>query len=168
MRTVVREVPAPTDLGNAVIRIPPGAPIQLELRLESVVEGVLVSGSARAQATGECVRCLEPVDQPIEVALQQLYDYPDLRFSGDASEDEEFTHQIEDERIDLEPVLRDLAVLALPLKPLCRDDCPGLCPTCGVRLADDPEHDHDDVDPRWADLMVMMDPPLHPASQEES
>ena len=52
-------------------------------------------------------------------------------------------------------MLHDAVVLALPLQPLCRDDCPGLCATCGARLADDPEHHHDKVDPRWAGLQDL-------------
>ena len=77
MRTVTRTVPAPADLGIVVIGILEGSPIDLDLRLESVVEGVLVSGTAQARAIGECVRCLDPVDLPVEVDLQELYDYPD-------------------------------------------------------------------------------------------
>ncbi len=172
MRTVSRTVPAPADLGIAVIGIVEGSPLDLELRLESVVEGVLVSGTAQARALGECVRCLDPVDLPVVVDLQELYDYPDVHQGARSGhpaapsvgeDDQHDLHQIEDDLIDLEPVLRDSAVLALPLQPLCRDDCPGLCPECGARLADDPEHHHDTVDPRWAALSG-----LQTTTQEES
>lgn len=166
-RRVTLVAPAPADLGNAVIGIPQGSSLDLVLRLESVVEGVLVSGSVRGRALGECVRCLDAVDLPVDAELQELYSYPDsLESRVDELEPEDDEHDrylIEDELIDLEPVLRDAAVLALPLRPLCRVDCPGLCPTCGARLADDPEHHHDDVDPRWAALSD-----LQPVSQEES
>ena len=64
--------------------------------------------------------------------------------------------ELEGDLIDLEPVLRDAVVLALPLRPLCRDDCPGLCAECGARLADDPDHGHETVDPRWAALQGLM------------
>jgi len=166
-RRITRLAPAPADLGNAVIGIPEGSSLELELRFESVVEGVLASGTVRGRAVGECARCLEDVDQPFEVELQELYVYPDpedSRSGHPAPEDEEHDlHLIENDLIDLEPVLRDSAVLALPLQPLCRVDCPGLCPACGARLADDPEHDHDSVDPRWADLSNLQS-----ISQEES
>jgi uncharacterized protein len=54
-------------------------------------------------------------------------------------------------------VLRDVVVPALPFQPVCRDDCPGLCSQCGARLADDPEHEHDVVDPRWAALQGLLE-----------
>ncbi|MCW2914010.1 MAG: hypothetical protein JWN52_2078, partial [Actinomycetia bacterium] len=78
---------------------------------------------------------------------------------------EEDERRLEGDFIDLEPVLRDAVVLALPLSPLCRDDCPGLCSECGVKLADaGPDHRHDAVDPRWAALQGITD--LREESQE--
>lgn len=142
-----RTVPAPSGLGLDVVGVPAGAPVDLELRLESVVEGVLVSGRCRAQAEGACVRCLEPVSIGLELTVQELFAYPDA-----ASAEAEEIAQLEDELVDFRPVLRDAVVLALPLQPVCRDDCPGLCSVCGARLAGDPTHQHDQVDPRWAAL----------------
>lgn len=166
-RSVTRLVAAPPDLGNAVIGIAADSSLDLELRLESVVEGVLVTGTARGRAVGECVRCLGTVDLPVEVGIQELYAYPESRQGPAAGlpdeDDEHDLHLIEDDLMDLEPVLRDSAVLALPLQPLCRDDCPGLCSQCGTRLADEPDHHHDTVDHRWAALSS-----LQPASQEEN
>ena len=150
MRSIERVAPAPTGLGLDVVSVPTGSDIQLDLRLESVVEGVLVSGSCQAQATGECVRCLDPVSFALALPIQELYAYPD---AAAAAADE--IERLEDDLIDLTPVLHDAVVLALPLQPLCRVDCPGLCATCGARLADDPEHGHDEVDPRWASLTEL-------------
>ena len=147
MAELVRTVPAPSGLGLDVVGVPESAPVELDVRLESVVEGVLVSGSARAQATGECVRCLDPIALELDLDVQELFAYPDA-----AAADAEEIAQVEDELVDFRPVLRDAVVLALPLQPVCRDDCLGLCPTCGARLNDDPEHHHDQVDPRWAAL----------------
>ncbi|MFL6179866.1 MAG: YceD family protein [Actinomycetes bacterium] len=147
MAEVVRTVPAPAGLGLDVVGVPEGAPVELQLRLESVVEGVLVSGTARAQASGECVRCLDPITIELDLDVQELFAYPDA-----AAADAEEIAQVEDELVDFRPVLRDAVVLALPLQPVCRDDCLGLCATCGARLNDDPTHQHDQVDPRWAAL----------------
>ena len=147
MAELVRTVPAPSGLGLDVVGVPEDAPIELELRIESVVEGVLVSGTARAQATGECVRCLDPIAIELDLDVQELFAYPDAA----AAEAEEIA-QVEDELVDFRPVLRDAVVLALPLQPVCRDDCLGLCATCGARLNDDPAHQHEQVDPRWAAL----------------
>ena len=54
-------------------------------------------------------------------------------------------------------------VLALPFKPVCREDCPGLCPECGILLADDPGHGHASTDPRWAALQDLIEPQQHVA-----
>jgi uncharacterized protein len=155
MRTLSRSVPAPDDLGVDVLGVPPGSPVDLDLRLESVMEGVLVSATARAEVTGECVRCLDPIARSFEVTLQELYAYPG--HERDDDDDETALPVLERDLIDLEPALRDAVVLALPLQPLCRDDCPGLCPECGAPLADDPEHEHESADPRWAALQRLLD-----------
>ena len=161
MEQVQRTVEAPSDLGTDVIGVPQGDPVELDLRLESVVEGVLVTGSATATATGACVRCLDPVAQPVDGAFQELFVYAERHAHheevGDEDAAEEF--RIEDGLIDLEPVLRDTVVPALPFQPVCRPDCPGLCSECGMPLAEDPGHRHDRIDPRWAALSALAEPP---------
>lgn len=163
LQRLTRGVDAPKDLGiQGVVGVPEGAPLELELRLESVMEGVLVTGTARAQAKGECVRCLEPLELTLEADFQEMFSYPDADGRGrviaepdtDAEDDEDRLF-IEDGLFDLEPVLRDAVVLALPMQPVCQDDCPGLCSECGARLADDPDHHHDAVDIRWAALQGL-------------
>ncbi|MGW7544173.1 YceD family protein [Streptomyces sp. NPDC054770] len=166
LQRLTRMIDAPEDFGiKGVIGVPQGAPVELELRLESVMEGVLVTGTARAQAEGECVRCLEPLGQELEADFQELFSYPDaddrgrvIAEPGDDAEDDEDRFFIEDGLFDLEPVLRDAVVLALPMQPVCQDDCPGLCSECGARLADDPDHHHDAVDIRWAALQGLAGP----------
>ena len=163
LQRLTREIDAPRDLGiPGVIEVPEGAPMELGLRLESVMEGVLVTGTARATAKGECVRCLEPVELELEADFQEMFSYPDaddrgrvIAEPGDDAEDDEDRLFIEDGLFDLEPVLRDAVVLALPMQPVCQEDCPGLCSECGARLADDPEHHHDAVDIRWAALQGL-------------
>ncbi|MDQ6642705.1 MAG: DUF177 domain-containing protein [Actinomycetota bacterium] len=143
---------APAELGIEVLRVPEGAQVEIDLRLEAVMEGVLVTGSATAELEGECVRCLEPIEDVVHVDFQELFVYadPDRRVVVDDDED---VSRLEDDLLDLEPVLRDTVVLALPFQPLCREECPGLCVECGARLADDPDHSHEEpIDPRWASL----------------
>jgi uncharacterized protein len=155
-REVSRTVPAPADLGIEVLGVPEGSPVELDLRLEAVVEGVLVSGQARAELEGECVRCLEPIHDEVEVRFQELFYYEDQNV--DPEEDPEAS-MLQDDLVALEPLLRDAVVLALPLQPLCTEDCPGLCVECGARLADEPDHGHDaPVDPRWAALSELAEP----------
>ncbi|MEU3188054.1 DUF177 domain-containing protein [Streptomyces sp. NPDC006923] len=159
-----RSVPAPKDFGIAdVIGAPEGAPVELNLRLESVMEGVLVTGTARASAEGECVRCLEPLRQEVSADFQEMFSYHDaddrgrIRVEpGDDAEDEDRLF-IEDGLFDLEPVLRDAVVLALPMQPVCRETCAGLCSECGIRLDENPDHHHDAVDIRWAALQGLAE-----------
>jgi uncharacterized protein len=151
MRAVERTVPAPLDLGVELIGVQTGAELVLRLRLESVSEGVLVSGTVFAPVEGECGRCLRPVSETIEVSLQELYAYE--HSATDETTDAEEVGRLQDDLIDLEPALRDAVVLALPTNPLCRVDCPGLCPDCGVPFDELPnDHSHDQVDQRWAAL----------------
>jgi uncharacterized protein len=174
LQRLTREIDAPKDLGIlGVIGVPEGAPLALKLRLESVMEGVLVTGTARARAKGECVRCLEPLEQELTADFQEMFSYPDADDRGrvkaepaDDAEDDEDMLFIEDGLFDLESVLRDAVVLALPMQPVCQDDCPGLCSECGARLADDPEHHHDVVDIRWAALQGLAGS-LEPGEKDE-
>jgi len=144
--------PAPSDLGVGMVGVPPGAQLDLRLRLEAVMEGVLVTGTVTGPLAGECGRCLDPIASSVEVDLQELYAYPD----SEATEDE--AERLEGDYLDLEPVLRDTVVLALPLTPLCREDCGGLCVVCGAKRDEvDCGHDTVPVDPRWAALTEMLD-----------
>ncbi|WP_460368428.1 YceD family protein [Actinocorallia lasiicapitis] len=138
-----------------MVGVPKDAELELDLRFESVMEGVLVSGTADLPIQGECARCLDGLDFHMEVEFQELFVYVDTRSGSTADEDE---HRLDGDLLDLEPVLRDAVVLALPLSPLCQDDCPGLCTECGVRLADaGPDHSHDAADPRWAALQGLIE-----------
>ncbi|GAC1332069.1 MAG: YceD family protein [Mycobacteriales bacterium] len=159
IRRVHTCVPAPERLSLELIGVAPGASVELDLRLESVMEGVLVSGTATSALTGECGRCLDPVTSTISVDLQELYAYPDSA-TGETTADDEVS-RLDGDFLDLEPVLRDAVVLGLPLTPLCRRDCAGLCAGCGGRLDELPRgHTHEQTDPRWADLASL----LHPSS----
>jgi uncharacterized protein len=144
---------APDGLGSGLASVPAGAEVALDLRFEAVTEGVLVTGSAVVPLTGECARCLDPLTSSMEVSFQELYRY--LPDPGEDEADEE--RFLDGDWLDLEPVFRDGVVLALPLSPLCQEDCPGLCAECGARLADaGPQHGHAaDVDPRWGPLRQL-------------
>ncbi|MBB6438331.1 uncharacterized protein HNQ79_004838 [Streptomyces candidus] len=138
--------------------------MEIRLRLESVMEGVLVTGTVRAAAEGECVRCLEPVQLKVAADFQEMFSYPDAddrgrakAEPGDDAEDDEDTLFLEDGLFDLEPVLRDAVVLALPMQPVCREDCAGMCSQCGISLNENPDHHHDAVDIRWAALQGLVE-----------
>jgi uncharacterized protein len=157
-------VPAPDDMRLELARVPVGADMQLDVRFEAVTEGVLVTGSATAPLAGECARCLAPLATSVTASFTELYLYArdrhdrHDRFDENTEQDDEELH-LDGDLLDLEPVLRDAVVLALPMSPLCREDCPGLCVECGVPLADaGPDHGHEDApDPRWAGLKQFDD-----------
>lgn len=154
MRTVKRVAPAPADLGVELIGVPEGADLDLDLRLESVSEGVLVSGAISGPVRGECGRCLREINDSVVVNVQELYAYADS--TTDETTDEDEVGRMQGDLIDLEPALRDAVVLTLPTNPLCREDCPGLCPECGVHWDDLPaDHSHQQIDPRWAGLSQL-------------
>jgi len=170
-----RTVPAPADLHLELVSVPVGVEVALDVRFEAVTEGVLATGTATAPLAGECARCLDPLTSTVTVSFQELYLYSEGRPHGSREvsdkrekydkrakydrhdEDEERDDEeryLDGDLLDLEPAFRDAVVLALPMSPLCRDDCPGLCVECGARLADaGPDHGHEDAtDPRWAGL----------------
>jgi uncharacterized protein len=151
-RAVRRSAPVELVMGiEDVIAVPVGAEVDVDVLLESVVEGVLVSGTASAPTSGTCSRCLDPIDDRVEVELTELFAYP---FSATVeTTDEDEVPRLVDDRIDLEPVVRDAVVLTLPQVPLCSPDCAGLCAGCGAKWADlGPDHGHEKIDPRWAAL----------------
>jgi uncharacterized protein len=158
MRQVSLTVPAPVDLGIEVLCVPEGSPVDFDLRLEAVMEGVLVTGSAEAGLEGECARCLAPITDEVAVSFQELFVYDDRDQGHRAGDDlDGDVRRLEGDLLDLEPLLRDAVVLELPFQPLCEDDCPGLCIECGARLADDPDHTHEAaIDPRWATLAALQ------------
>ena len=163
--TQTRTVPAPENVRLELIGVPVGADVALEVRFEAVSEGVLATGTVTAPLAGECARCLAPLTSTVTAGFQELYLYADGRHDKHDKHDrhdkyDEHEEQDDEERhlhgdlLDLEPAFRDAVVLALPMSPLCREDCPGLCAECGAPLADaGPGHRHDEAaDPRWAAL----------------
>jgi uncharacterized protein len=166
--TQTRTVPAPDDLRLELIGVPAGADVALEVRFEAVSEGVLATGTAAVPLAGECARCLAPLTSSATAGFQELYLYADGRHDRhdkhdkhdeQEEQDAEELYHLDGDLLDLEPAFRDAVVLALPMSPLCREDCPGLCAECGVPLADaGPGHRHDAaIDPRWAALQQFGD-----------
>jgi uncharacterized protein len=156
MMTVRETVPSPSRIGVELVAIEEGAPLDLDLRFESVSEGVLVTGTMSAPTTGECARCLSPITGHVEIDLTELFAYPDSATEA-TTEADEVGHVVND-AVDLEQPIVDAVGLALPFSPLCGPDCQGLCPDCGVAMATaEPGHRHEKIDPRWAKLASMRE-----------
>ena len=144
MRERALELTVPEGFGNAIVGVATGSALHVELRMESLHDGILLSAEVDGIAVGECGRCLIAIEEPVQVEFQELFAY---------SVDEAFEYEVHEDTIDLEPVIRDAVVLSLPFQPVCQEDCLGLCPDCGVRLLDNPGHEHEAaIDPRWAAL----------------
>ncbi|WP_421841010.1 YceD family protein [Mycobacterium sp.] len=153
MRDTIR---CPARIGLDLIAIDRGAPLELDLQVESVSEGVLVTGTVAGPITGECSRCLAAIRSRVQVALTELFAYP--ASTTEATTEEGEVGRVVDDTIDVEQPIIDAVGLELPFSPLCRLDCPGLCPECGTSLAAEPSHRHDRVDPRWAKLAGWRTP----------
>jgi uncharacterized protein len=151
LQELERRAPAPADWRVELIGVPEGAEIDLHLRLESVMEGVLVTGDLDVPVVGSCARCLEPIEDRLSLGVQELFAYAGSTTEETSEEDE--VRRVEGDFLDLEPLVRDTVVLSLPLAPVCTEDCAGLCVDCGQRLDDLPaDHSHEVLDPRWAAL----------------
>lgn len=148
MRELHLKIAALAAMGNGIVAVGEGAPLSIDLRLESVHEGILATGEVETEASGDCSRCLEPLNLPVKVDFQELFAY-----SGQSDED----LLVHDNQIDMEQVVIDSVVLSLPFQPVCSEDCPGLCAECGEKLAEGREHQHEaPVDPRWSGLEGLL------------
>lgn len=143
-------MPAPAELGSGLVHVPEGGDLELDVRLEDVTDGVLVTARVTAPLAGECARCLDEFTSSTQVGFQEL-------FAVEAGGSGDDGYVLDGDLLDLEPALRDALVLDLPLSPLCSPDCAGLCSKCGVRLADaEPDHRHPDDGGVWAVLKDLF------------
>ena len=154
------------SVGVPLVAVAAGDVIEVDMRLESVAEGILLSADVYAVAKGECIRCLDPVEITVERKIQELYRYEPTNEKGgkrkksgrndradeiDIEEDDELW--LDGNVMNLETPIRDAIVLDLPVNPLCSDDCLGLCPDCGEKWEKLPDgHSHEVIDARWAGL----------------
>lgn len=144
MREFTIEVPAPQKWGEGLVAVAEGEPVVVDARLESVHEGILVTGDIDTEYTGVCGRCLTDVAEGVRVAFQELFAYP----GGEATD-----FEVQDDHVDLETLVRDAIVLSLPFQPVCQPDCPGLDPATGERMTESTGLLASELpDPRWAAL----------------
>lgn len=162
MITLQATLASPSRMGLDLMAVDEGAPLELDLRLESVSEGVLVTGTVAAPTSGECARCLQPITGDVEIELTELFAYPDSATDETTDDDEvaRVTREGSAEAVDLEQPIIDALGLALPFSPVCGPDCAGLCQQCGIPLAGaEPGHHHEQIDPRWAKLAELREQP---------
>jgi uncharacterized protein len=134
-------------LAGVAAAIEAGTPVAIDLMLERVPEGIVVRGTLAGTWSAACSRCLDPVTGEISVHVDELFET--LPLEGE-------TYKLDEDVIDLEPMVRDALLLELPLAPLCNDDCEGLCVTCGAnRNLARCECVTEELDPRWATLRSL-------------
>ncbi len=161
MKEYELDIEVPENVGVPLIFVPAGEVIEVDARLESVTEGILLSAQIFATAKGECTRCLDPVVVEIDKKVQELYNYSAKVNRAKKSSDEddldlEEELMMDGDIMDLEIPIRDAIVLELPFNPLCTPDCLGLCPECGGKWADlAADHAHETIDARWASLAAL-------------
>lgn len=161
MKEYQLDIETTARIGVPLIAVPEGDVIEVDIRLESVTEGILLSADIYAVAIGECIRCLDTVELVVERKIQELYRYEATNERGrkkrrdeeDIDLDGEEELHMDGDVMNLEIPIIDAIILALPVNPLCSQDCLGLCPDCGEKWANLPEdHAHEVIDARWSGL----------------
>nr|WP_229715067.1 DUF177 domain-containing protein [Subtercola lobariae] len=139
----------PEKMGEGLVAIEAGSVLEADVRLESLHDGILVTAQVSGAAFGVCGRCLKDISLPVRVEFAELFAY---------SRDEAFDYEVVGDHVDLEPLIRDAVVLALPFQPVCRPDCPGLDPVTGERLEDLPKREPQEIiDSRWSALAGLLE-----------
>lgn len=163
--------PAPSGIGDEIVGVDEGADVSVVGSFDSIVDGLILNARISAPVHAECTRCLKPIQRDWTVNVTSFFPYEDKSAAGKggkagkngkeeevdiiAGEDEgEDTYPLLDGGAwaDLEALLRDTLVEELPLQPLCKPDCKGLCSQCGIDLNENPDHQHDMTDIRFAAL----------------
>ncbi len=149
MRQLTLDTPAPEKYGEAMAVVPEGSTLHLEVRLEGLHEGILLTGEARAEASAECVRCLDPFTFDLGVDFQELFAYS-------SSDSDSYT--VVDDSLNLEDIIRDAVVLELPFQPVCQAECYGLDPATGEKRTEPAAQAvADEIDPRWQELSKLLE-----------
>lgn len=135
------------------------SPVRVHGTVTHTGKGYLVQVRLRCEARLECTRCLSPFVLPIDRPMQEMY-YPD-RLRGQHPEGDDVANWFSGDVLDLSEAIREHLQLALPMKRLCREDCRGLCPTCGKNLNEGPcDCRRTGVDERWAALGRLLVEPV--------
>lgn len=147
MRELELDVTVPERIGEGMLYFERGTDLEIDLRLETLVDGILATADVHGTLTGQCSRCLDDISQDWDGHIAELFGY---------ELDDSIEYAITDDRVDLEGPIRDAVVLDLPFQPLCREDCFGLDPATGEKLTEAPADPRPEVDPRWAALQGLL------------
>lgn len=165
---VDRDFPAPGGIGDSIVGVKEGEPIHVNGQFDSIIDGLIFTGTFTAPVTAVCARCDKDLSGDWGEQVTAFFPYEDADAGKTKNEDVEIiageeesgdTYPLIDNGAfaNIEPLLRDTFVSALPLNPLCKPDCKGLCPQCGLDLNENPEHVHEVTDLRFADLETLKE-----------
>lgn len=165
---VDRDFPAPGGIGDSIVGVKEGEPIHVNGQFDSIIDGLIFTGTFTAPVTAVCARCDRDLSGDWSEQVTAFFPYEDADAGKTKNEDVEIiageeesgdTYPLIDNGAfaNIEPLLRDTFVSALPLNPLCKPDCKGLCPQCGLDLNESPEHVHEVTDLRFADLEALKE-----------
>ncbi|KFI54611.1 YceD family protein [Bifidobacterium callitrichos] len=170
-KEVNADFPAPGGIGDEVIGVDEGAPVHVDGSFDSIVDGLILNARVTAPVHAECTRCLKPLKRDWGVNVTAFFPYESEAASKDkdknkkkgeveiiaGEEESEDSYPLLDGGAfaDIEALLRDTLVEALPLQPLCREDCLGLCSQCGIDLNEHPDHHHEITDSRFDGLAAL-------------
>ena len=163
-----RDFPAPGGIGDSIVGVKEGEPIHVNGQFDSIIDGLIFTGTFTAPVTAVCARCDRDLSGDWSEQVTAFFPYEDADAGKTKNEDVEIiageeesgdTYPLIDNGAfaNIEPLLRDTFVSALPLNPLCKPDCKGLCPQCGLDLNESPEHVHEVTDLRFADLEALKE-----------
>lgn len=165
------DFPAPSGIGDEIVGVKEGAPVHVSGSFDSIVDGLVFSARVTAPVKAECTRCLKPIERDWGVDVTTFMPYEsgeDAKgrngevdiVAGEEEAEDVYPLLADGAWADLEALLRDTLVEALPLQPLCSEDCQGLCSQCGVDLNEHPDHHHEVTDIRFealADLKKQLE-----------
>lgn len=165
---VDRDFPAPGGIGDSIVGVKEGEPIHVNGQFDSIIDGLIFTGTFTAPVTAVCARCDKDLSGDWSEQVTAFFPYEDADVGKTKNEDVEIiageeesgdTYPLIDNGAfaNIEPLLRDTFVSALPLNPLCKPDCKGLCPQCSLDLNENPEHVHEVTDLRFADLEALKE-----------
>ena len=165
---VDRDFPAPGGIGDSIVGVKEGEPIHVNGQFDSIIDGLIFTGTFTAPVTAVCARCDRDLSGDWSEQVTAFFPYEDADAGKTKNEDVEIiageeesgdTYPLIDNGAfaNIEPLLRDTFVSALPINTLCKPDCKGLCPQCGLDLNESPEHVHEVTDLRFADLEALKE-----------
>lgn len=173
-----QDFPAPTGIGDEIIGVKEGTLVHVQGQFDSIIDGLIFTGTIEAPVHALCSRCDKPIDDDYCEQVTAFFPYDEEKTKQETTgtadiiageEESEDVYPLMDNGAfaDIEPLIRDTFFDALPTQPLCTPDCKGLCSTCGVDLNETPDHHHETTDIRFAALEQLKEQLMNEQNHEQ-